>query len=127
MNAFEQATEDPEFRAAVLRHYTGALEVLDALWWLDAPGRTAPSGAEPPWAGVEEARTRMYAPRPTEEDTERYRGLLAQRERELGRIREAVEALLDSPERYRRFEWRSRTNASMRSIDAGTIRTSGAG
>jgi hypothetical protein len=94
MTPYERASTDPRFRREVERHYTGGLDLFDALWWLDAPDRAAPSGAEPPWAGLEQARSRIYAPAPTQEDADRYRRLLERRDGELDRIRAAVDAAL---------------------------------
>ncbi|HET6826327.1 MAG TPA: hypothetical protein VFH64_10415 [Amnibacterium sp.] len=91
---YARALADPLFRARFRAAYTGQDDPLDALWWLDRPGETAPSGAPAPAAHAASARLALYGRGTDPAALERYEQAVAAAERSR---RAAIAALGRTP------------------------------
>jgi hypothetical protein len=92
MTPAERAGADPEFAAAVRSAYSGALDVGDALVWLESPLRPGPTGAPSPAVRVAALRAAVYAQDAASDAVQRYEAASAGWDAELRAIRSAVDA-----------------------------------
>lgn len=76
-----RALTDPAFLARFSAAYEGEDDPLDALWWLDRPDETGPSGAPAPGALARTARRALYGPGTDSAALEQYECAAARAER----------------------------------------------
>lgn len=98
-------SSNPDLLSEFVRRYDGTNNPLDALWWMNHPMETAPSGRPSPLKQVRALEAIVYGqPSPTRlAATERHRGLVEAIEAEGVRTRAAIDAVL-AAERQGRSE-----------------------
>lgn len=92
----DRVAAHPELYAEFVRHYRGAHDPLDALWWISRPNDPAPSGRRSPLDRLKELEAIVYGvPSPnTVAATEELYGLMRTLDAERLMTRTAIEAAL---------------------------------